>query len=258
MVKILRVPKDASAEQIQHALDDLFTGPTMQDKGLINVIEGKMYDNEEPAMLCVSKSTVTLHTTLLKKIWMALQNDGEYGRIISDMKEQNLSLLEKEDVKFKLEKEQLYLHHKRRPQDSDHKEAYWKRAIPDDAHIKTLIMQELHSVPYSGHPGFNKTCDRANSQFYWFGMHEDIRQFVLSYPVCQIEKGRHQAPAGLLTPLQLLERKWQDISIDFITKLPKSQSRNDTIFTFVDRATKYVHLIPCSETVTAVGAADLF
>ena len=257
LVKILRVPKDASDDQIQHALDELFAGPALQDNGLINVMNANMSE-ENPAMLCVSKSTVTLHSTLLKKIWDALQNDEEYRRIISDMKERDLSLLEKEDIKFKLDKEQLYLHHKNRPQDSVHKEAYWKRVIPDNMDVKTLIIQELHSVPYSGHPGSNKTYEQAKNQFYWSGMTEDIRQFVLSCPVCQVEKGRHQAPAGLIRPLRLPERKWQDVTIDFITKLPATQSGNDTIFTVVDRATKYVHLIPCSETLTAVDTAQLF
>ena len=89
-------------------------------------------------------------------------------------------------------------------------------------------------------------------------MSEDIRQFVLSCPVCQIEKSRHQLPQGLLQPVQLPERKWQDVVIDFITKLPKSTSGNDTIFTVVDRATKFVHLIPCAETLTAVDAARYY
>ena len=89
-------------------------------------------------------------------------------------------------------------------------------------------------------------------------MSEDIRQFVLSCPVCQIEKSRHQLPSGLLQPLQLPERKWQDVAIDFITKLPTTESGNDIIYTVVDRATKYVHLIPCAETLSAVDAAQLY
>ena len=57
-------------------------------------------------------------------------------------------------------------------------------------------------------------------------------------------KSVHKVPARLLQPLQLLEEKWSDISLDFIMGLPASERNNDGILTVVDRAIKMVHLMP--------------
>ena len=112
-VKILRVKKDASDSDIQDALDALFAEPMQMEKGLINVLEGQ--NCEEPtASLCVSKSTVTLQTNLLDKIWQILHNDFQYGHIVKEMEERNLTLWEKDEIKFKMTKNELFIHDSRR------------------------------------------------------------------------------------------------------------------------------------------------
>ena len=54
------------------------------------------------------------------------------------------------------------------------------------------------------------------------------------------------------------QAKWQDVSIDFITDLPRSRNGEDSIMVVVDRATKMVHLVPSKKTITAAGAAELY
>ena len=76
--------------------------------------------------------------------------------------------------------------------------------------------------------------------------------------MCQQEKAVHRVPTRLLQPLNLLEQKWDDVSMDYIMGLPKSEARNDAILTVVDRATKMVHLAPVKQTITAANIARLY
>nr|GEV38695.1 putative reverse transcriptase domain-containing protein [Tanacetum cinerariifolium] len=53
---------------------------------------------------------------------------------------------------------------------------------------------------------------------------------------------------GLLVQPKILEWKWDNITMDFITKLPKSSQGYDTIWVIVDRLTKSVIFTPIRET----------
>ena len=76
-------------------------------------------------------------------------------------------------------------------------------------------------------------------------MSADVRAFIEKCPTCQIEKSDHVLRRGHLQSLAIPQAKWQDVSIDFITDLPRSRNGEDSIMVVVDRATKMVHLVPC-------------
>ena len=105
-------------------------------------------------------------------------------------------------------------------------------------------MEEIHFVPYARHLGYQKTLKQIQKTFYWTDLILDVRDFVLSCPVCQQEKSVTKIPAGLLEPLTLPEQKWADVSMDFIMGLPRSSNGNDGILTMVDRAMKMAYLVP--------------
>ena len=67
-----------------------------------------------------------------------------------------------------------------------------------------------------------------------------------------------QKPAGLLQPLPIPQNKWADISMDFITHLPRSQTGKDSILMIVNRFSKMTHLIPLKGTAIAAEVAQLF
>ena len=72
------------------------------------------------------------------------------------------------------------------------------------------------------------------------------------------KKGESRQLRGELQNLKIPEKKWSEVSLDFITKLPKTARGNDAVLVVVDRATKMCHLTPCSETIDAAGTAWAF
>ena len=61
---------------------------------------------------------------------------------------------------------------------------------------------------------------------------------------CHQVKAKHQQPIGLLQPLQILERKWEVITMGFITRLPMTSRKHDYIKIVVDKLSKSTHFIP--------------
>ncbi|GJV78923.1 putative reverse transcriptase domain-containing protein [Tanacetum coccineum] len=61
-------------------------------------------------------------------------------------------------------------------------------------------------------------------------------------------KAEHQRPSGLLVQPKIPEWKWDNITMDFVTKLPKSSQGYDTIWVIVDRLTKSAIFTPMRET----------
>nr|GFA85410.1 putative reverse transcriptase domain-containing protein [Tanacetum cinerariifolium] len=68
----------------------------------------------------------------------------------------------------------------------------------------------------------------------------------------------HQKPSGLLVQPEISQWKWDNITMDFVTKLPRMQSGNDTICVVVDQLTKSAHFLPLRETDTMDKFARLY
>jgi hypothetical protein len=86
----------------------------------------------------------------------------------------------------------------------------------------------------------------------------DVAAHVAMCDVCQRVKAKHQRPAGLLHPLKILEWKWEEIGMDFITGLPRISKGYDSIWVIVDRLTKVAHFISVKTTYKVSQLAELY
>ena len=87
-------------------------------------------------------------------------------------------------------------------------------------------------------------------------MGEDIKSYVRSCPTCQMMKSNNRKQAGLLQPIPIPTRRWQQITTDLVTDLSESNGHT-AIAVFVDRLSKMVHFAPCTKEVTAEDYAQL-
>jgi hypothetical protein len=101
--------------------------------------------------------------------------------------------------------------------------------VPNVKELKDKILCEAHESTYSINLGRNKMYHDLNVTYWWYGMKRDVAKYVALYDTCQQVKAKHQRPAGLLQPLQVHEWKWEEITIDFIVGLPRTQSGYDSI-----------------------------
>ena len=83
----------------------------------------------------------------------------------------------------------------------------------------------------------------------------DVQTFILSCPICQLEKAEHTLVHGQLQTIRLPKHKRKEVSLDFVTDLPKTSTGEDIVLNMIDRATSMVYCVPCRKTITGVQTA---
>eukprot|EP00253_Pinus_taeda_P022905 PITA_22905 len=94
-----------------------------------------------------------------------------------------------------------------------------------------------------GHPEYQKMIFALRKEFFWPGMKEEVAEYLAKCLEFQQVKAKNQHLVGLLHPRPISEWKWETISIDFITGLPKSRKKNDSIMVVMDKLSKFTHFI---------------
>nr|GEY27245.1 reverse transcriptase domain-containing protein [Tanacetum cinerariifolium] len=94
--------------------------------------------------------------------------------------------------------------------------------IPCYSDLRTVIMHESHKSKYSIHPGSDKMYQDMKKLYWWPNMKADIATYVSKCLTYAKVKAEHQKPSGLLLQPKMPEWKWDNITMDFVTKLPKS------------------------------------
>ncbi|GJY86739.1 putative reverse transcriptase domain-containing protein, partial [Tanacetum coccineum] len=112
--------------------------------------------------------------------------------------------------------------------------------VPLVGGVRTIIMDEAHKTRYYVHPGADK-------------MYHDLRDMYW----CPV-KAEHQRPSGLLQQPKIPKWKWDNITMDYITKLPRSKSGHDTIWVVVDRLTKSTYFLATHEDYSMEKLARLY
>jgi hypothetical protein len=121
-----------------------------------------------------------------------------------------------------------------------------------------VLLDEAHNSAYSIHLGTTKMYLDLKTRYWWRGMKRVIAHYVARCDTCQRTKAEHQKPAGLLQPLPVPKWKWEEIDMDFVTGLPRTQKGNDSIWVIIDRLTKVAHFIPVKTTFGGATLARIY
>lgn len=121
--------------------------------------------------------------------------------------------------------------------------------------LQTKLISALHQSAVGGHSGATATYQRVKKLFVWTGLKSAVEDFVRQCQICQQAKHEHVKPAGKLQPLPVPLKPWQDITMDFVEGLPKSDGF-EVIMVVVDRLTKFAHFVPLKHPFTAAQVAQ--
>ncbi|GKE95134.1 putative reverse transcriptase domain-containing protein [Tanacetum coccineum] len=118
-----------------------------------------------------------------------------------------------------------------------------KSWLPCYRDLRSMIMHQSHKSKYSIHLGSEKMYQDMRKLYWWPNIKADIATYVSKCLTCARVKAKHQRPSGSLVQPEIPEWKWDNIMMDFITKLPKSSQGFDTIWVIVDRLIKSAHFL---------------
>ena len=130
--------------------------------------------------------------------------------------------------------------------------------VPYWGGVRQILMDEAHKSRFSIHPGATKMYRDLRPDYWWPCMKRDVAWYVERCLTCRKVKAEHQRPHGKMQPLDIPVWKWEDITMDFITKLPRTARGVDSIWVVVDRLTKSAHFIPIQESISAERLADIY
>src|ERR1700750_2627884 len=101
--------------------------------------------------------------------------------------------------------------------------------VPHDKELTAELIRECHDTPLNGHLGEFKTLNRLSTHYYWPNMRKSVQQYIVKCQSCQKNKCTSQLPIGLLQALEVPGKRWETVTMDLITQLPKTKSGHDAI-----------------------------
>ncbi|GJV02029.1 putative reverse transcriptase domain-containing protein [Tanacetum coccineum] len=187
----------------------------------------------------------TLKNNLCDASILSLPDGIEDFVVYSDASNQGLERLYGLDQQMeRKEDESLYF-----------KDRIW---VPLVGYVRMIILNEAHKSKYSVHLGADKMYHDLRDMYWWPGMKKDIAIYVSKCLTCAKVKAEHQRPLGFLQQPEIPEWKWVKITIDLITKLPRSRNVHDAIWVIVDRLTKSAYFLAIREDFNMEKLARLY
>lgn len=132
-----------------------------------------------------------------------------------------------------------------------------KIVVGKDDQLRKDILLHYHDSALGGHSGTQATYKRISQTMYWKGLKKDVYNHVQACLVCQQHKGETIATPGLLQPIPIPDKVWNELSMDFIVGLPNSKGKT-AILVVVDRLSKAAHFIALAHPYTASTIAQVF
>ncbi|KAJ9561641.1 hypothetical protein OSB04_006801 [Centaurea solstitialis] len=135
---------------------------------------------------------------------------------------------------------------------------YGRVWVPLSGDARQTLLEEAHKSRFSIHLGATKMYRDLRTDYWWPGMKREVARYVESCLTCLKVKAEHQRPYGKMQPLEIPEWKWKNITMDLITKLPKTPQRFEAIWVIVDRLTKSAHFLAIRESFVSEQLTELY
>ena len=137
---------------------------------------------------------------------------------------------------------------------------YNSRLIPENNELRQGVLSLYHDSITTEHPGIRQMLDAIAKDYWWPNLKASITDYIKGCATCQSNKPRTNQPKVPTRPIPLENANlpFGTITMDFITKLPKSQEY-DSILTITNHdCSKAALLFPCKETISAEEVAVLY
>nr|GFA50054.1 putative reverse transcriptase domain-containing protein [Tanacetum cinerariifolium] len=207
--------------------------------GKANVVVDALSRKEREKPLRVRSLMLTDHKDLMQQIIEA-QDESLKER---NAEKENLRRMQKQI--FEIRSNGIRYHDKR----------IW---LPLHGGLKDLIMHESHKSKYSIHSGSTKMYQDLRKLYWWPNMKADIATYGSQCLTCAKVKAEHLKPSGMLQQPEIPKWKWENVTMDFVTGLPRTPSGYDSICVIVDRLTKSAHFLPKKKTNSIEKLAELY
>jgi hypothetical protein len=130
--------------------------------------------------------------------------------------------------------------------------------VPSSGELRNSVLKEMHNVPHAIYLDYQKTIATIRSQFFWPGMKKDGVDYIVICMECQKVKVEHRHPTGFLQPLPIPNKKWEVVTIGFITTFLRKKRKHDLIMVLVDKLTKVTHFVLVNMTHTTSNIGKIY
>ncbi|GKF79749.1 putative reverse transcriptase domain-containing protein, partial [Tanacetum coccineum] len=194
--------------------------------GKANVVADALSRKEREPLLRVRALVMTISLDLPKQIL----NAQTEARKLENIKKEDIGGMLIENAKFP----EAIREQKLEPRTDETMCLNGRSWLPCYGDLRTVIMHESHKSKYSIHSGSDKMYQDMKKLYWWPNIKADIATYVNKCLTCAKVKAEHQRTSGLLVQPKIPEWKWDNITMDFVTNLPKTGQGDDTIQVIVD------------------------
>ena len=117
--------------------------------------------NSSQCTLAVGRSSIQIENSLREKINSLLRKEILYRDIFEEIESTGKNEIIRGQEKYRIQKNLLMIHITGQPEDVQ----YWRVVVPDDLEVKSLLVSELHSIPYAAHPGVQTDDQKSQTLF---------------------------------------------------------------------------------------------
>jgi hypothetical protein len=175
----------------------------------IKLKENKVVDALNRRVHELHATTISMYQSYLKYIILeATKSDLQYKELVTKLQQ---GILQQKIEEYNLDNDEILM--------------YMGRIyVPNSHKMKNFILREMDNVPYHGHPCYEKNIAAVKSQYYWPDMKKEVVDFIAKCLECQKVKDENRHPVGFIQPLPIPEWKWEVVTMDSITKLPRKKT----------------------------------